>query len=103
MPEIFKVNRCIDQVAIHLANVSKTPNTNDVIPGMCCAYQYMISCLIKQTNKYCLEETGPETARYLANVSYIFFNDIIELSCGLRNSIEVCNQSETKWMNVFEQ
>lgn len=76
-------------------------NPNEMIPNLCCSYQYMYDEGIKLVRDQCTNKTGPGTANYVMSIIENVLSSAVDLGCGKHNSLAVCNNLMEKEMKLF--
>lgn len=95
---MYKIMNGFSKVLNHIAD---EVDPNDMIPNLCCSYQYMYDEGVKLVQEQCSSRTGPSTAKYVMNMVESVLASAVDLGCGKHNSLAVCKSLMPKEMELF--
>ena len=103
-PEHLSVlHQYMHMVTGYLEYIERNVTTNDIIPWACCAYFKFSEEAEKQLHNYCDDVTGPQTAKFVMDLTKSFTYDLIDIGCGKYTTTAQCKQSLPEAMKVYEE
>lgn len=71
-----------DKITTGVTYLANLPQVNDMIPGLCCSLLDVSEEGEQITAEACRDKTGPETGKFVVEVTYSALSDAVEIMCG---------------------
>ena len=93
-PETKPTFRRTGLQVLHFADfISKLPETNQIIPTFCCAYQKLTKLFEKRLEKLCSSKGYKGAGTFLIEILMAVMEDTVDMMCGAYQGSGECQQS----------
>ena len=92
-----------DRITTGLTYIADLKTVNDMIPALCCSISYVSQEGLKIATDACRNKTGPETGKFIVDITYSALADAVEIMCNGYSSPSECQAKVPVLMTDMKQ